>query len=148
MTGIPDAAATLEDFAVRTGAEQVMALLDRGDDAAPVLVERTEDGTLQVTDDGAVRGVEPGAALPLPDLRAVPGSALSADPETGELAGPLGSVQLLADSVLGLARLFGGRSVATATFPTRDPDVPLTIAAREGEPVVFDIAGRQFGLPE
>jgi hypothetical protein len=56
-------------------------------------------------------------------------------------------VQLLADSVLALAGLLGGRSVATATFATRDPDVPLTVAARVGEPVVLDIAGRQFGLP-
>jgi hypothetical protein len=148
MTGIPEAAATLEDFAVRTGAEQVMALLDRGDDAPPVLVERTEDATLQVTDDGAVEGVEPGAPLPLPDLRPVPAGALTADPETGELAAPLGSVQLLADSVLALARVFGGRSVATATFATRDPALPLTIAAREGEAVVFDIGGRQFAWPE
>ena len=60
------------------------------------------------------------------DLRAVPASALSADPETGELAAPLGSVQLLADSVLALARALGGRSVATATFATRDPELPLT----------------------
>ena len=87
------------------------------------------------------------AALPLPDLRAVPASALSADPESGELAAPIGSIQLLADSVLALARALGGRSVATATFATRDPDTPLTLAARDGEPVVLDIAGRHFTLP-
>ena len=77
----------------------------------------------------------------------MPASALQADPETGELAAPLGSVQLLADSVLALARAFGGRSVATATFATRDPGVPVTLAARDGEPVVLDLAGRQFTLP-
>ena len=77
----------------------------------------------------------------------MPASALAADPDTGELAAPLGSVQLLIDSVVGLAAAFGGLSVATATFPTRDPDVPLTVAAREGEPVVLDLAGRQFTLP-
>ena len=77
----------------------------------------------------------------------MPASALSADPETGELAAPLGSVQLLADSVLALARALGGRSVATATFATRDPETPLTVAAREGEPVVLDIAGRHFTFP-
>ena len=87
------------------------------------------------------------AARPLTGLRAVPASALTADPETGELAAPLGSVQHLADSVLALSRAVGGRSVATATFPTRDPDLPLTLAAREGEPTVVDIAGRQFELP-
>ena len=72
---------------------------------------------------------------------------MAADPETGELAAPLGSVQLLADSVLALARAFGGRSVATATFATRDPALPLTVAGREGEPVVLDIGGRHFALP-
>jgi hypothetical protein len=72
---------------------------------------------------------------------------MSADPETGELAAPIGSVQMLADAVLGLARVFGGGSVATATFATEDPDLPLTVAAREGEPIVLDIGGRQFALP-
>jgi hypothetical protein len=72
---------------------------------------------------------------------------MAADPETGELAAPIGSVQLLAASVLSLARSFGGRSVATATFATRDPELPLTVAAREGEPVVLDIGGRHFALP-
>jgi hypothetical protein len=144
------ALATLQDFALRTGAERVVALLDRGDTAPPVLVERLEDGALQVTEDA-----EPVAATadpatpphPLGELRAVPASAVTADPDTGELAAPLGSVQLLADSVLALARAFGGRSVATATWATRDPELPLTVAAREGEPVVLDIAGRHFSLP-
>ncbi|MEZ0291850.1 MAG: hypothetical protein ACAH82_04885 [Solirubrobacteraceae bacterium] len=142
--------ATIDDFADRTGAERVVALLDRGDAAPPVLLERLEDGTLQVTEDADPVGVarDP-AALPvaLGDLRTVPASALSADPEAGELAAPIGSVQLLADSVLALARALGGRSVATATFATRDEDMPLTVAAREGEPVVLDIAGRQFSMP-
>jgi hypothetical protein len=77
----------------------------------------------------------------------VPASTLSADPESGELAASIGGVQLLADSVLALARALGGRSVATATFATRDADMPLTVAAREGEPVVLDIAGRHFTFP-
>ena len=142
--------ATIDDFADRTGAERVVALLDRGDAAPPVLLERLEDGALQVTEDAdPVAVARDPAALPvaLGDLRAVPASALSADPEAGELAAPIGSVQLLADSVLALARALGGRSVATATFATRDADMPLTVAAREGEPVVLDIGGRQFSMP-
>jgi hypothetical protein len=144
------ALATLQDFAARTGAERVVALLDRGDDAPPVLVERLEDGALQVTEDiePVVATADPSVAPhPLAGLRAVPATAMSADPETGELAAPIGSVQLLAESVLTLACAFGGRSVATATWATRDPDLPLTVAAREGEPVVLDIAGRHFALP-
>jgi len=139
--------ATVHDFAARAGAERVVVLLDSD---PPLVVERLGDGTMQVTEGEATRSAAPApgtAALPLPDLRAVPASALSADPETGELAAPLGSVQLLADSVLALACALGGRSVATATFPTRDPELPLTLAARAGEPVVLDIAGRHFTLP-
>jgi hypothetical protein len=144
------ALATLDDFAARTGAERVVALLDRGDAAPPVLVERLEDGALQVTEDADPVAVAPDpGAQPhaLGELRPVPASAMHADPESGELAAPIGTVQLLADSVLALARAFGGRSVATATFATRDPDLPLTVAAREGEPIVLDIGGRQFALP-
>ena len=54
----------------------------------------------------------------------------------------------LAEVVLALARTGGGRSVATVDFSTRDPELPLTIAAREGEPVVLAIGDRQFRLPE
>jgi hypothetical protein len=144
------ALATLQDFAARTGAGRVVALLDQGDDAPPVLVERLEDGALQVTEDADPVAAEPDpdvAPLALGDLRAVPARAMTADPESGEVAAPIGSVQLLAESVLALARAFGGRSVATATFATRDPDLPLTVAAREGDPIVLDIGGRQFALP-
>ncbi len=138
--------ATVQDFADRGGAERVVVLLDA---EPPLIVERREDGTLEVTEGEKARA-EPAprvAPLPLPELRPVPPSALTADPETGELAAPLGTVQLLVSSVLALARALGGRSVATATFATRDPALPLTVAAREGEPVVLDIAGRHFTFP-
>jgi hypothetical protein len=150
MSQFAVALATLQDFATRTGAGHVVALLDQGDDAPPVLVERLEDGVLQVTEDADPVAAEADpdvAPLALGELRAVPARAVTADPETGELAAPIGSVQLLADSVLALARAFGGRSVATATFATRDPEMPLTVAAREGDPIVLDIGGRQFALP-
>ena len=53
----------------------------------------------------------------------------------------------LADAVLALARSFGGRSVATADFATRDPDLPITIAAREGEPLLLAVGDGRFVLP-
>jgi hypothetical protein len=111
------------------------------------MIERVEDGAYAVRRGEATVPVAPAAPLPLPPLRSVPATAISADPETGELSAPLGSVHLLADSVLALARAFGGRSVATATFPTSDPALPLTVAARDGEPVVLDLAGRHYALP-
>lgn len=143
--------ATVADFAVRAGAERVVVLLDTGEAAAPVLVELDADGHLQVTEGhGEARTARPDPAvapLALGDLRPVPATALSADPDTGELAAPLGAVQLLAASVQALARAAGGRSVATATWATRDPQTPLTVAAREGEDVVLDLAGRHYSLP-
>jgi hypothetical protein len=144
------ALATVQDFATRAGAERVVVLLDGGPDDTPVIVERLEGGALQVTEGQTTRTTAPTpgvAPLPLPEMRPLPASALSADPESGELAAPLGAIQRLADSVLALARALGGRSVATATFATRDPEIPLTVAAREGEPVLLDIAGRHFSFP-
>lgn len=141
--------ATVDVFAAGTGAERVVLLLDAGDPAAPVLVE-LDGGTVEVTVGETAAGFDPGpGALPLalPELRAVPASAITADPDSGELSAPIGSIRLLADSVLALARAAGGRSVATATFPTADPATPLTLAAREGEDVVLELAGRHFTMP-
>ena len=84
----------------------------------------------------------------LPELRPPPPTALTIDPETGELEAPIGAVTNLARGVLGLAAAFGGRSVATADFATRDPDLPITIAAREGEPLVLAAGDRRFVLPD
>jgi hypothetical protein len=107
-------------------------------------VEITEDGeTLEVA-----AATPPGAApRPLPELRPAPPSAVAMDPDTGELEAPLGVVQNLARGVLALATAFGGRSVASVDFPTRDPARPVTIAAREGEPLVVAAGDRRFELP-
>jgi hypothetical protein len=84
----------------------------------------------------------------LPELRPPPPTALTIDPDTGELEAPLGAVTNLARGVRGLAAAFGGRSVATADFATRDPELPITIAAREGEPLVLAAGDRRFVLPD
>ena len=141
--------ATVEAFAAGTAAERVVLLLDSGDPAEPVLLEHA-DGAFDVTIGETAERFDPeqqGRPLSLPDLRAVPATAISADPDSGELSAPLGSIQHLANSVLALARAVGGRSVATATFPTADPRTPLTLAARDGEDVVLELAGRHFSLP-
>jgi hypothetical protein len=83
----------------------------------------------------------------LPALRPPPPTALGVEPETGELEAPLGVIDNLGQAVLGLAAAFGGRSVATADFATRDPQLPITIAAREGEPLVLAAGDRRFVLP-
>jgi hypothetical protein len=38
--------------------------------------------------------------------------------------------------------------VLTVSWETTDPDVPLTIAARGGEPLVIALGAQPFPLPE
>jgi hypothetical protein len=135
------AAATANAFRERAQALRVVLLLDLG---RTVMIDCDAAGT-EVTDRGSVTAITGSAApKPLPDLRPTPASAISLDLETGELAAPLGTVQHLADAVTALARAFGGRTVATAEFATRDPELPITFAAREGEPVVLEAGDAQY----
>lgn len=143
-----DAAATVRAFAERARAERVVLLVDRGGGEAAML-DCAADGTVTLTEGDETRAVTAeGEPRPLPDLRPPPPTAMYMDAETGELEAPLGAVANLARGLLALASAFGGRSVATADFPTRDPAVPLTIAAREGEPLVLAAGDRRFLLPE
>jgi hypothetical protein len=147
------AAATVRAFSERSRAERVVLLVDLGDERAPAMLDCAPGGELELTDEGELwrvpADVDPGAEpRPLPDLRPPPATALALDPDTGELEAPLGAVANLAGGVLALARAFGGRSVATADFATRDPGTPLTIAAREGEPIVVAAGDHRFELPE
>lgn len=146
-----DAVATARAFAERSGARRVMLLLDRGA-AGAVLVDCAAGGDVEIVE-GEQGCLLPGAAAvpvaprALPELRPAPASAVSIDLETGELSAPVGTMHHLADAVLALARAFGGRTVATAEFATADPRLPITLAAREGERPVLEVAGQEFLLP-
>ncbi len=146
------AIATVRAFAERSGAERVVLLVDPGDGGEAAMIEAS-GGAIAVTAEGSsyevpASAMVPATPLPLRDVRPAPPTAISFDPETGELEAPLGAVTNLARGVLGLAAAFGGRSVATADFATRDPDMPITIAAREGEPLVLAAGDRRFVLPD
>jgi hypothetical protein len=145
----PAAIATARAFLERSGAWRVVLLLDRGDGSA-TMIDATLDAT-EITENNEsvvipADQAEPVPPRPLPEIRPTPASAISIDVETGELHAPLGTVEHLADSVLALARVFGGLTVATAEFPTNDPDLPITLAAREGEPVVLGAGDAQYEL--
>jgi hypothetical protein len=144
------AAATVRSFAERSGAERVVVLVDEGDERPATMLEWLAGEAVEVTAaDGTQELVPEGVApLPLPDVRRIPPSTVELDADGGEVIAPLGAVTHLATAVLDLARAFGGRTVATADFPTATPDVPLTIAAREGEPLVLGMGDRQFALPD
>jgi hypothetical protein len=146
-----DALATARAFGRAAGALRVVLLVDRGEEAGAAMVEWEAGDRLRVTEGettheltGAAAGGRP---RDLPAVRSVPASALDLDPETGELEAPIGTIAHLAESVVALAGAFGGRSVATAEFPTRRPEQPLTLAGRAGEPVVLAVGDRRFELP-
>jgi hypothetical protein len=149
LTG--QAVATARTFAHGAGATRVVLLIDRGEQHAALLVDVADSGDAEVTDDGVVtfmpRATRPDAAAkPLPELRATPASAIAIDADTAELSAPIGTIDHLTAAVTALAAAFGGRSVATAEFATRDPELPITIAARPGEPPILSAGGEQFEL--
>jgi hypothetical protein len=140
---IEEAAATAQAFRRSSGATRVVLLLDRVH--SPVMIECTDE--VAVTEDDVTTIVTPQAApKPLHRLTPVPASAISLDPETGELSAPIGTIDHLARATLDLAKAFGGLTVATAEFATNDPELPITFAAREGEPVVLGAGDAQYEL--
>jgi hypothetical protein len=147
------AVATARAFARGSGATRVVLLIDRGEDVPALMVDLDETGETEITDGETVATI-PGVALvpaephELPEVRAIPPTAIDIDMETGELSAPIGAIEHLAGAVKGLSAALGGRSVATAEFATRDPDVPITIAARPGEPPLLLAGDDQFELPD
>ena len=147
-----EAIATVRAYAERSGSDRVVLLVDRGDDDPPAMLDRAADGTIELTDGGEPVTIPAGTLVPaepraLPELRPAPPSSLRADPSTGELAAPIGAIANMGAGVLGLARAFGGRSVASADFATHDPELPMTIVARDGEPLLLAVGDGRFELP-
>jgi hypothetical protein len=141
-------AVTLRDFVARAGALRAVALLDRGPGAAPVVVDCDGEGAVEIEEAGEVRelavvsGTSPLARV---HVHALP--TMDVDPAGGEVTGTIGGLQHLAGAVGELAATLGGRSVATVQFATSDPDAPLAVSARHGEPPVFALGDETFALP-
>jgi hypothetical protein len=135
----------------QTGALQVSILLDPGDDGGePGAVRAVRLGAIHVIDaDGNERELPHSAASevvlpPLPHMQQLP--AMDVDAAQGQVTGTIGGLQLLADAVSAIAALAGGRSVVAAEYETTDPQRPLGIAARAGEPVVVLLGDDEFVL--
>ena len=144
------AVAALREYLHRTGALELQAIVDRGEEqpafialgrATPVAV--TEGERTVHLPHGAEVGDPPPMALP--DMPQLPPFEL--DPDEGVVSGPIGGVQRLAEGVTVLAGALGGRSVALAFFATTDAELPLGIAGRAGEEPVLTIGEEQFTLP-
>jgi hypothetical protein len=144
------AIATARAFQDQAQAIRVVLLIDRGPIEPALMVECELD--TEVTDGDAMATIPrgqlvPAEPLPLPEIRPIPSTAITIDTGTGELSAPIGAIEHLAQSLMQLAQVLGGRSVATAEFATSDPALPITIAARSGEPALLEAAGEQFELP-
>jgi hypothetical protein len=144
------AIATARAFQQASEALRVVVILDRPG-LEPTMVEVDEFLDAEVTEGEQVETVPhhqdvPHTSRPLPEIRPTPPSAIYLDLETGELTAPLGAVEHLKESVLALAAAFGGLTVASAEFGTSDPETPITLAARVGEPVVLAAGDAQFEL--
>ena len=127
------------EFLARAGAARVAVLVDRGDEPA-ALVEALDDGTVE-----GEAGEEITAPL-VPEMRAIPPLTVTRTSEGVDL--PLVQLAYLAGHVRDFAAGLGGRSVATAEFATNDPERPLVIAARAGEPLVVAVGEEMYPLPE
>ncbi len=147
-----EALATVREFAERADALRVVLLVDNGDSEMPAMLDRTADGTVELTHEGTSWTIPAATPVPsrprdLPEIRPAPATSMRADPVTGELSAPIGAIANLGEAVLGLARAFGGRSVASAEFGTQDPELPMTIVARDGEPLLLAVGDGRFELP-
>ena len=134
----------------RSGALRVGFVLDRGEDREPALVECARLSPINVVEDGVREELPHGVELtvappPLPEVRQIPG--IEVDPERGTVGAPLGGIELLGRAMRDVAELLGGRSVAAADFETLDPEVPLGLAARPGEPLVALVGEEEFEVP-
>ncbi len=139
----------LREFLHATSALEAQGFVDRGDDP-PALITVGRATPIEVVDGERVvhlpHGVELAPEPPaLPRVPQLP--PFEVDPETGTVAGALGALQSLAESVQALAAALGGRSVALGFFLTTDDDVPLGVAARAGEQPIVTIGEQQFALP-
>ena len=140
----------VREFLHRSSSVEVQAVVDRGDDVPVAMITCSRLGPIEVLE-GERRVHLPHATELEPEPPVFPLMAplppLEVDPQDGTVAGPLGGVEAAARGVLALAGMLGGRSVALAFWPTTDPEVPLGIAARDGELPILTIGEEQYTLP-
>lgn len=115
----------------------------------PAVVECARFGAVvvHVEDAEEVLAHDAGTDIDLPKMplmRRLP--PLEVDIDTGDVTGVLGGLEMLGRAVRELAALLPGSSVVAAEFETADPDHPLGLAGRAGEPVVVLLGDQEFDL--
>lgn len=139
---------TLRDILHRSGALRIVAAVDREPAAivdagrlTPIEV-RTNDGIVHLP-----HAIELEAEPLCSHVHVVQVPPFEADPESGEVIGTLGGLDMLADAASAIAGTFGGQSVVICQYATTDPEQPLAVTARTGEPVVVTIGESVWELP-
>ena len=118
------------------------------------MVEWAEGGTFELTEGGVTEPIDPATlatVVPAVHARTCARCRRRRSPSTPTPASwPRRSARwpAIAEAIVALAAAFGGRSVATAEFATREPETPLALAARPGERVVAQIGAETFAFPE
>jgi hypothetical protein len=115
----------------------------------PAVVECARLRAVVVHDDQGRRELPHDAAAdhPLPELPPMHRiGRLEVDAQDGVVAGLIGGLELVGRAVRDVAGLLPGRSVVAADYETTDPQTPLGIAGRAGEPLVVLIGEEEFAL--
>jgi hypothetical protein len=110
----------------------------------PLTIERPE-GTVEVPHHELPAGQEPDVPMPAtPELGPYPPFELGPD---GKITGMIGALDGLALALDRMATAIGGESVVACDLTTNDPQRPLGVVARSGEPVVVLIGDDAYELP-
>jgi hypothetical protein len=136
---IAQIAVTLRSFVHASGALEATLLLDQGSEVPPLVVECPAVGPVLLGEGEEVVQLDAdrlaAQPLPLPEVRALP--PFEVDTVRAEITAPLGGIEHQARAVRALGDLFPGRSVLSVAFATTDPETPLHLAARAGDPIVL-----------
>ena len=144
---VTTACAALRSFVHVSGALRAQALVP-GDPPAVVSCVRLGpleveigDHSVQLPHDVELDAVPPdlGALRPLPPFE------VSA--ERAEVTGMIGGLDLVAEAVLAVAGAIGAGAAVVVELESTNPDVPLVVSGRAGEPVLVTLEDETFELP-
>jgi hypothetical protein len=137
--------ATLRSFVSKSGALQAVAATPLGivtcDGTGAVFFQETDADEPREID---VKGVTP-ATLDT-ELKRLPPFVV--DELRGEVHGPLGGLEHVAEGVLSLTRALGAPSVAMTWPPATDDEIQFVVSGRDGEGVVVVIGDESFTMGE
>jgi hypothetical protein len=147
---------TLREFLHHSGAIRAAALLPPArEEDPPSLVDCARLAPIEVTTDGRTVHLPHALALDaeplvLYDVKLLP--PFEVKPGEGHIAAPLGGMEHYGYTVRSLARTLGEGAVALITFNTNDPEAPLSLTARVGDPIVVSLGEEEYemepGWPE